>query len=139
MWQIIAIFGIAIPANSNLSQTTLFGWLTFCQCLGAAGGQIYSIPLGSWFIESTADDADFVRISTIAGSIGTLLGVALGFAVSQLLPPIAYAIITAVYSLIALFLLVWFVPNKVYREVAKQPAIIPSLRTCLRTEEFKVA
>ena len=104
-------------------------------------GEVFiGLPLTSWIIESTADDQDFIRITTIARNLGTLLGILIGAVLAelQLIPPAAYAVFNLIGNLITLFLLVRYVPNPVYMEVPKQPEVIPSLRTCLRTQEFKV-
>ena len=96
--------------------------------------------LSSWIIESSADDQDFIRILTIPRNLGTMIGILIGaiLAELQLIPPAAYAVFNCIGNLIALFVLVRYVPNPIRKEVPKQPDIIPSVRTCLRTQEFKV-
>ena len=134
----LSAFGIANPPQTE--QKFLLAWLTVWLSLSYCAFTFQSIPLSSWIIESSGDNADYVRITTTSVSVGSFLGYITGllglqFSVDK---KNAIAVIAVAGYLIATFLLVSYVPNKAKRNVAKQPDLIPSLRTCLRTREFQV-
>lgn len=137
---VICIFALAFPPGGfNLAnQKVLFGWGSlFTTIMYVAADWLY-IPLNSWYIESTADNADFIKINTIPRNIGGAVGGLLGFLTSALIPThVAYCVIMVILIVPTTSAFLYFVPNTQLNAVPKQPDLIPSLRTCMRSKEFK--
>jgi len=136
---VICIFALAFPPGGfNLSnQKVLFGWGALFTTIVYIVADWLFLPLSSWFIESTADNADYIKIKTIPANIGGAVGGLMGFLASALLPHAVYCVIMVILIVPTTSALLYFVPNTQLNSVPKQPELIPSLRTCMRSKEFK--
>ncbi len=133
---VLCTFILAFPPSTD--QNSMFGWTVIFATLLYSSFIISGNPYGSWLIESTNGPDDYRRIATIASPLGTILGAIAGLAISDLFSHPLYCVINLVLLAVSTALLVTFIPNPQNREVEKQPDIIPSLRTCMRSKEFKV-
>jgi len=133
---IISMFLIALPPN--LLQSTLFYWYFIWHSVNICSAIVEKICFSSWLIESSADNDDFVRINSVSVNIGTFLGAICGLVVGYLELPVVGAIIFGGGILISTSVLVAFVPNDTIRASDKQPDLIPSFRSCMKTKEFQV-
>jgi Na+/melibiose symporter-like transporter len=125
---------LVLPPSDN--PTVLVIWFAIFYSLNVVGDSIRNYPYESWIIESSQDNADYLRLKSIVFPIALLLGGATSI-VLYLLSPILCAVIYAIGGSCALVALVKYVPNHTLRAVEQQPSIIPSLRIAARTQEFR--
>ena len=126
---------VALPASSNL----LNGWFIAGSTILQIGATIHSLPQSSWFLETCADGADYLRLTSIPINFGAFIGVLIGVLIPLATGSLVYNLVLYVtVGVFALFLLLRYVPNNTVRAVPKQPEFIPSVRTCVRTKEFRM-
>merc|ERR1711871_206836 len=107
---------------------------TLCMTVGNA---FVSNPLTSWLVESIKNQDIFSKINAISGVtriICLILTVYLGALQRHPVIPFGIACILGVITLPAL---VYFAPNPVLNAAPAQPPLVPSIRTCIRTNEFR--
>jgi len=133
---IICIIGYALPPA--YTQQALFGWYLFWTIMQSIASSIQGAPYISWLIESTADNEDYVRIVTLPSQAGSVIGFIAGVLLGNQILPIVGALIYAIGYAISIFFLLKYVHNDCVRATEKQPDMVPSFRTCMRTKEFQI-
>lgn len=125
---------LAVPPLKHTSA--IFGWYALFGSLYYIGYGIHSNPFSSWIIESTADEADYVKIGAIAAPLGGIIGGILAIFLS-LVSPVLSALFCLIGGSLAIAATVYFLPSAVYREAPLVPKPIPSLRICIQSQEFR--
>jgi Na+/melibiose symporter-like transporter len=137
---IISLVSNFFLANLELfiekTQISIVIWYVIFLVLGTIGGTMSTTSFNSWLLESTADENDFRNIQANCLSVPTYLGLIAGGLSINFLDYSMVVNIVFVPSLIAFVSLLWFLPNPICRKVERQPELIPSVRTCMRTKEF---
>lgn len=133
---VVSMFLIANPPN--LLQSTLFYWYFLWHCCNICSAIVEKICFTSWLIESSSNNEDFIKINSIAVNFGTFLGAIAGLVIGYLLLPTLGALVFAIGILVSLYFLLAFVPNDTIRASDKQPDLIPSFRSCMKTKEFQI-
>ena len=114
----------------------IFAWYAVFGSLFIIGYGLHTNPFNSWMIESTADEADFVKIGTTAAPIGGVLGgISMIFIASM--SPILAGLVVLIGGSCAIFATAYFLPSTIYRQAPSVPKPIPSLRICIQSQEFK--
>lgn len=130
----ICFIFLAFPPDH--SPTTLFGWYaTFCGLVNI-GVSIVANPFYSWMIESSVNDEDFTRLFSISVPFGGIFGAIVGLGLVILSPALAVAV-SLIGGSITTGLLLYFIPAKSYRVAKPLPKMIPSIRICFQTAEFR--
>lgn len=132
----IAIFGLSRPPSYD--QKYLFAWWTFWSGIYFSSSVLVRLPLNSWLMESTLDDADFLHVNTAAVNTGFLCGSIIGLYLTITMDPKTFAIIFVIGSIVSMVLLIKFVSNPSVRDSQTHFELIPSVRICLRTQNFQV-
>jgi hypothetical protein len=96
----------------------------------------YFFPFKSWLIENSVDDEDYRRIRSVAVPIGALLGGISG-TILMVFVPVICAFYNLIGGVIALALMILFTPSKPFRETDRVPEVIPSIRLCAQSKEFR--
>lgn len=96
----------------------------------------YFFPFKSWLIENSVDDEDYRRIRSVAVPIGALVGGISG-TLLMVFSPVTCAYYNLIGGAIALALMIFFTPSKPFRESDRVPQIIPSIRLCSVSKEFR--
>lgn len=131
----VCVFLLCSPPDFGDRTDYLFAWYVVFNTLSWMGYTIHLNPYQSWLIESTVDDADYVKIRTVALPFGGLIG-GISAAVLLVYSPLVAAIYYLIGGMISLICIVSFVPSVCYREQKKQPHIIPSVRMCAQYPDF---
>lgn len=132
----ICVIGGAFPPSK--SPVVLAFWFILSQNLFYAGTTACAyLSMYSWLIESSAGPADYARIFTISYNAGTLPGAIIGLVLTMIMGPQLPAILSALGGGVALYFLCKYVPSRIVAKVERQPALLPSFRTCIRTKEFR--
>lgn len=132
--KVISLLLLTLPPNHN--QGVLIVWFTVFLSMNFIGDAIFSNPYESWMIESTRDDDDYTKIYSIANPIGGIFGQIIGISL-LFISPVACGVVYAIGASLTTFILVTKIPNIVYREAVPLPDIIPSVRICSQTVEFR--
>ena len=132
--KIISLLFLTLPPNHD--QEILIVWFTVFLSMNFVGDAIYSNPYESWMIESTRDDDDYTKIYSIANPIGGIFGQIIGISL-LFISPVACGVVYAIGASITTAILVTKIPNIVYREAVPLPDLIPSVRICSQTLEFR--
>ncbi len=132
---IAALLGALPPSNSPV---VLSFWFILTQGLFFAGITACCVlSLLSWLFESSSDPKDYAKIYSLAYNIGFMPGAILGLVMALSMGPVPGSIAFAGFGSISLALLVKYVPYRIIAKTEKQPDIIPSFRSCIRTKEFR--
>lgn len=126
------LFLCSPPVKSGVA---VFGWYTLFYVLFQFGSELSDSPFDAWMIEMTKDDEDYRKIYSVAGPIGGFLGGISGL-VLTLFFPLVGSFIFIVGAGIFTYLLVVYISSPVTRKT-HLPELVPSLRICARTNEFK--
>ena len=70
--KMIAILALAFPPSKDMLG--LFLWLFPWTIVNNCAGIIYSVPLSSWLIESSHDNADYIQIVTTSINMSGVVG-----------------------------------------------------------------
>ena len=73
--KMIAVLALSLPPR--LDMTSLFLWLVPWTIINMCAGTVFSVPLSSWLIESSGDNADYIKIVTTAQNFGGIAGTVL--------------------------------------------------------------
>jgi Na+/melibiose symporter-like transporter len=133
LWRFIMFLFLTTPPSKD--GHVLTGWYTTFLGLYALGVGSFNPSFDSWVVESTRDDADFSKIRSVANPIGGAIGASVGFFLLYV-SPIGLSIGTAIIGSCVLYVVVKYIPNKVFRTAPKTPELIPSVRICMQTTEF---
>lgn len=133
--QAIGALMVCIPPSTT-SGTFVTFWFVATSIIGSIGRGISANPYQSWIIEGCVDNAEYRAYQSFTATFGQFLGGLFGGLLGTISPPIA-SVISAVAGGIATFLIVWYVPTVVHRQVAALPPLIPSMRIASRTNEFR--
>jgi glycoside/pentoside/hexuronide:cation symporter, GPH family len=118
------------------TPTGLSNWFTTFYTLYMVSNAIGTNPFASWFIESTFDQIDYTRVYSVAFPLGGVLGGLLGLGLLEVSPSTA-SIVAMVGGIFFTLVMLIFVPAKVYRASPQVPDMIPSIRICLQSLEFR--
>lgn len=113
------------------------GWYLICLLLMAFGSTCYNTVFSAWFIESSYDAADYLRISVFGCSIPSAIGGIIGLAMSKMGILTIPSVVAAVFGAISLLLLIYYVPNRIIMKSDQQPPLLSSFRVLSRTQEYK--
>lgn len=130
----VAFIFLAIPPNHD--GNILFSWYTFFFSIVGIGSAISGNTFTSWMIESSVDDEDYIRLNSICLPLGGIFGSIAGLLL-VMMSPLLCAFICLIGGMITLLIMLYYVPGKVFREAKKLPNMIPSLRICFQTQEFR--
>lgn len=130
----ISFLCLANPPNK--ADTALAPWFTLFYCLYMISNAIGTNPFASWFIESTVDQADYTKIYSVAFPLGGVLGGLLGLGLLEVSPSAA-SIVAAIGGTFFTGIILFFIPGQIYRESPKVPDMIPSIRICSQSLEFR--
>lgn len=135
---IIANFFLAnLELFIEKTQVSVVVWYIVCLVIGTIGVTLSTTAFNSWLLESTSDENDYRNIQSKAVSVCVYSGVIVGGLSIAFLPSYSTVVnVASPLSTIAFLLLLWLLPNPICRKVEKQPELIPSVRTCMRTKEF---
>lgn len=136
---VLVVFALSFPPDPH-DPSILAGWFILFFPLVGLAGAFTSNTLTSLLIETSASPEDYQKIAGLPGVIGMVLGGVGGLTMVQFCTPINRLIAPTFAALgCAIFLALLFIhlPSQVNRKVPKQPPLIPSFRTCLRTQEFR--
>ena len=134
---ILRVISILLLSDPPVKHTKLiFAWFALFGSIQQIGYGLLANPFASWMIESTVDEADYMKYNIVAGFIAGGIG-AIFIAILTIMSPVGSAIIATIGSLISLSVIVAYVPTTVYREAPPVPRPIPSLRICIQSEEFR--
>lgn len=131
----ISLVLLTMPPSDD--GTALAGWFTLFYITFGIGQATMTNPLSSWFIESSRDSQDYLRITTLCLPPALFVGGVLAIA-SIVSSPMIGSAVSLVFGMIALYALVTNVPNPVVTTVEKLPEIIPSVRIAYKTPEFRM-
>jgi len=92
-------------------------------------------PFTAWMMESSINDSDHRKITTLPNTMGSFCGILFGFICLQISPLIAS--LGAVLSSVSVYFLIVCVPNIIHHKKEKHPPIVPSVRIASRTKEFR--
>jgi Na+/melibiose symporter-like transporter len=129
---IALVFLCSPPRKSGVA---VFGWYTLFYVLFQFGAELSDSPFDAWMIEMTKDDEDYRKIYSVAGPIGGFLGGISGIVLAMLFPLVG-SFVFIIGGGIFTYLLVAWISSPVTRKVPL-PELVPSLRICARTNEFK--
>ncbi len=130
----IAMLFISAPPVKHTNL--MFTWYAVFGSLHQIGYGIYTNPFSSWMIESTVDEADYMKFNIVSGFIAGALGGIIS-AVTLSISPLGTAVVIAIGGMISLVIIVAYVPTTVYRQAPSVPRPIPSLRICIQSKEFR--
>lgn len=130
----ISMFLLVLPPSKN--QDILIAWFTAFLSTFFIGDALSSNPFDSWMVESTTSDEDYNRFLSLSSSIGGLFGQLLGVGLLYTSPP-ACGVVFLLGLGFTTYLTVTYIPNVVYRAAPVLPDLIPSLRICIQTVEFR--
>lgn len=130
----IALFMLTIPPFKGGIE--VFGWYTVFYMLFQIGSELSDSPFDAWMIERTKDDQDYRKIYSVAGPIGGFLGGVSGLVLTMYYPLLGSFIYIAGGGCFT-YLVVSFITSHVLRNQPPLPELVPSLRICARTNEFK--
>jgi MFS family permease len=132
----IAIVAGALPPSHD--PIILAGWFVLTQNLYSAGATaIVLISTTSWLIESSADSQDYSRILSLAFNLGMLPGALFGLVLGIIAGPVVGAFLFVIAGGLAVWAVTTKIPNRILAKVERQPDLIPSFRSCVRTQEFR--
>jgi Na+/melibiose symporter-like transporter len=112
-------------------------WYLVMMMFFTSGICLLTIPVQSWFIESTIDNDDY-NFLTMFTTYGALIGAIAGGIATQtpkVIPQLAFVAIIGFSVLTCI--MCYCIPNKVMKEPPKLPPLVPSFRQCIRTKEFR--
>ena len=130
----VSFFLLTIPPSKDADVLSV--WFVVFYTLNAMSDAISGFPYESWLIESSRDNADYMRLKSIIFPIALFAGGVTAI-VLFIYSPILCAVTYAVGTGVCLILLIYRVPNNVVRAVEKLPDLIPSVRLAMRTLEFR--
>lgn len=130
----ISMFLLVLPPSQE--QSVLIGWYTAFLSTFFIGDAVYSSPFDSWLVESTCSDEDYTKIFAFSSPIGGFLGQIIGV-VLLLVSPLSCGFVFLIGLGIGTYLVVKYVSNVVYRKAPALPELIPSVRICTQTVEFR--
>mmetsp|Transcript_32482 Transcript_32482/g.44524 ORF Transcript_32482/g.44524 Transcript_32482/m.44524 type:complete len:595 (-) Transcript_32482:20-1804(-) len=99
------------------------------------GSGLSGNPFTAWMMESSVNDTDHRKITTVPNTLGSFCGILTGFICLQISPFIAS--VGAILSSASVYFLITFVPNVVHCKRESLPPIVPSIRIASRTKEFR--
>ena len=130
----VSLFLLVLPPSQE--QDVLIGWFCAFLSLFFVGDALGSNPFDSWMVESTASDEDYTRIMSLSSPIGGLLGQLLGAGLLYT-SPVACGVVFLAGIALGTWMMVVYIPNVVYRAAPPLPDLIPSVRICTQTVEFR--
>ena len=144
---IIVMAGLmfSYPQVDESNPKVLQYWYLVAMMLLFIAPAFFYIPFKSWMIESCVDADDYRKMNAVQ-YVSALLGGILSQIMITTAPKAGqsplmgtrYALgVFLVTSLPSFFLAIWLVPSRQLSEVPKQPPIISSFRSCIRTKEFQ--
>lgn len=132
----VAILAGSMPPSHDPS--VLAGWFLLTQNMYSAGATaIALISATSWLIESSADPADYARILSLAYNLGMLPGALFGLVLGVIAGPVIGAFLFVIGGGLSVWAVTSKIPNRILAKAERQPDLIPSFRSCVRTQEFR--
>ena len=127
---------MAFPKNDPSNYMVLQTWFLVGMVILTCGVTLFATPFASWIIESSRDNKDFAAVTMvngISGILGALFGQVLAAANAVSIALVFFVLGGSV----SIYFAVTLIPNQVLSQVTEAPPIVPSVRTCIRTKEFR--
>lgn len=135
---LVQFVGVLILTNPQVGNVHTYpAQVAIGNIAGVVGNALWVTPWNSWLIESIRNQATYAKVYALGACItviGLILAIVVGAIGNQ--PHVILAGVV-VFGIISLPLLIYFVPNPILQEAPAQPPLVPSLRTCIRTAEFR--
>lgn len=133
--QYVGCLILSVPGAGRPSTYALQVAIGILGC--TIGSALWETAFSSWLIESVKCQAVYAKLNAIKQLfyiIAMVFTIVVGAAGNQPHLPLALASLMMVVSIP---LLMFLIPNPVLRVAPPQPPLVPSIRTCVRTAEFR--